>query len=97
MFEKVNFAFYSGELGRTAIPDEEAFNQYALKNLQFVKGLADDGLIVEREDDGIDKAVCMMIEEDYAAGGETRAVIMERDRYNGDPPAASLSYAKLEI
>lgn len=70
MFENVNFAFYSGELGRTAIPDEETFNQYALKNRQFVKNLVDDGLIVEREDGGIDKAVCMMIEEDFEAGGD---------------------------
>ena len=70
MFENVNFAFYSGELGRTAIPDEETFNQYALKNRQFVKNLVDDGLLIEREDGGIDKAVCMMIEEDFEAGGD---------------------------
>ena len=77
MFENVNFAFYSGELGRTAIPDEETFNQYALKNRQFVKNLVDDGLIVEREDGGIDKAVCMMIEEDFIVGGDDRATTSE--------------------
>lgn len=77
MFENVNFAFYSGELGRTAIPDEETFNQYVLKNRQFVKTLVDDGLIVEREDGGIDKAVCMMIEEDFIVGGDDRATTAE--------------------
>lgn len=77
MFENVNFAFYSGELGRTAIPDEETFNQYALKNRQFVKNLVDDGLLIEREDGGIDKAVCMMIEEDFIVGGDDRATTSE--------------------
>ena len=77
MFENVNFAFYSGAFGRTAIPDEETFNQYALKNRQFVKTLVDDGLIVEREDGGIDKAVCMMIEEDFIAGGDDCQITAE--------------------
>ena len=77
MFEKTTYAFYSGAFGRTAIPDEETFNQYALKNCQFVKGLADDGLIVEREYNGIDKAVCMMIEEDFTAGGDERETTSE--------------------
>lgn len=77
MFEKVNFAFYSGAFGRTAIPDEETFNQYALKNRQFVKTLVDDGLLIEREDGGIDKAVCMMIEEDFIVGGDDRATTSE--------------------
>lgn len=77
MFENVNYAFYSTEMGRAEIPDEAAFKRYALKNRQFVKALADDGLIVEREAHGIDKAVCMMIEEDYAAGGDDRTTNSE--------------------
>lgn len=77
MFENVNFAFYSGAFGRTAIPDEETFNQYALKNCQFVKTLVDDGLLIEREDGGIDKAVCMMIEEDFIAGGDDCQITAE--------------------
>ena len=77
MFENVNFAFYSGDMARTAIADEQSFNQYALKNCQFVKGLADDGLIVEREYNGIDKAVCMMIEEDFIAGGDDCQITAE--------------------
>ena len=77
MFEKTTYAFYSGAFGRTAIPDEETFNQYALKNRQFVKTLVDDGLIIEREDGGIDKAVCMMIEEDFIAGDDDCQITAE--------------------
>lgn len=77
MFENVNFAFYSGDMARTVIADEQSFNQYTLKNKAFVKGLVEDGLIVEREEYGIDKAVCMMIEEDYLSGGDDRATTSE--------------------
>lgn len=68
-FDKVTYDFYSDELGRAVIPSAAEFNTYRLKNVLFVKGLYDDGLIVERETDGIVKAICMMIEIDYQAGG----------------------------
>ena len=65
MFENVNYDFYKTTLGRSAIPDEAAFNEYAAENKLFIKRLITDGVIVEREKDGIDSAVCMMIETDY--------------------------------
>jgi len=67
MFENVNYTFYSDTLGRADVPTEAEFNKYKLENLLFVKRLLGDGLIVEREERGIDSAVCMMIEVDYNA------------------------------
>ena len=67
MFENVNYTFYSNTLGRSDVPTEADFNKYALENKLFVKRLFGDGLIVEREERGIDSAVCMMIEIDYKA------------------------------
>ena len=67
MFENVNYTFYSDTLGRSDVPTEADFNKYALENKLFVKRLLGDGLIVEREENGIDSAVCMMIEIDYKA------------------------------
>ncbi|MGP1430920.1 hypothetical protein [Treponema sp.] len=76
-FDKVTYDFYSDALGRAGIPSEAEFNTYRLKNVLFVKGLYDDGLIVEREPDGIIKAACMMIEIDYQAGGNDTVVTSE--------------------
>ena len=56
---------------KPAIPDEAAFNEYAAENKLFIKQLITDGVIVEREKDGIDSAVCMMIETDYNEALET--------------------------
>ncbi|WP_315602330.1 hypothetical protein [Treponema socranskii] len=67
MFENVNYTFYSDTLGRADVPTEAEFNKYKLENLLFIKRLLGDGLIVEREENGIDSAVCMMIEVDYKA------------------------------
>ena len=67
MFENVNYTFYSDTLGRSDVPTETDFNKYKLENLLFVKRLLGDGLIVEREERGVDSAVCMMIEIDYKA------------------------------
>ena len=67
MFENVNYTFYSDTLGRSDVPTERDFNKYKLENLLFVKRLLVDGFIVEREENGIDSAVCMMIEIDYKA------------------------------
>ena len=65
------------ELGRAVIPTADEFNTYRLKNVLLVKGLYDDGLIVERETDGIVKAACMMIEIDYQAGGNDTVTTSE--------------------
>ena len=70
MLENVNYDFYKTTLGRSAVPDEAAFNEYAAENKLFIKRLITDGVIVEREKDGIDSAVCMMIETDYNAALE---------------------------
>ena len=67
LFENVNYTFYSDTLGRADVPTEADFNKYKLENLLFVKRLLGDGLIAEREERGIDSAVCMMIEIDYKA------------------------------
>ena len=70
LFDKVTYDFYVHTLGRAVIPTEADFNTYCLKNILFVKGLYDEGLIVEREADGIAKAICMMIEAEYQTGGD---------------------------
>ena len=70
MFENVNYNFYTTTLGRSAVPNEAVFNEYAAENKLFVKRLITDGAIVEREENGIDSAVCMMIETDYNAALE---------------------------
>ena len=70
MFENVNYNFYKTTLGRSVVPDEASFNGYAIENKLFVKQLINDGLIVEREKNGIDSAVCMMIEIDYITAQE---------------------------
>ena len=75
--DNVTYDFYSNALGRAVIPSETEFNEYRLNNVQFVKGLFDDGLIVEREADGIIKAACMMIEIDYQAGGSDTVTTSE--------------------
>ena len=68
MFENVNYIFYSDTLGRSAVPSEADFNCFALENKLFVKQLITDGVIIgEVEEHGVDKAVCMMCEEDYIA------------------------------
>ena len=70
MFENVNYDFYKTNLGRSAIPDEASFNEYIIENKLFVKRLIDDDILIEREKNGIDNAVCMMIEVDYIESWE---------------------------
>lgn len=67
MFENVSYNFYSDTLGRSVIPDEETFRKYELENRLYMKRLVDDNLVEEKEENGIDSAVCMMIEVDYQA------------------------------
>ena len=67
MFENVNYNFYSDTLGRSVIPTETDFEKYALEEKLFIKSLVDDGIITgERIENGIDTAICMMIEIDYS-------------------------------
>ena len=65
MFENVNYTFYSDTLGRSAVPTESDFDRYADDNKMFMKLLVSDGIVTEREEDGIDIAVCRMIEIDW--------------------------------
>lgn len=65
MFENVNYTYYSDTLGRSAVPTEADFNRYADDNKLFMKGLINDGIVSEREENGVDIAVCRMIEIDY--------------------------------
>ena len=65
MFENVNYTFYSDTLGRSAVPTESDFDRYADDNKMFMKRLVSDGIVTEREENGIDTAVCRMIEIDW--------------------------------
>lgn len=66
-FGNVSYDFYSDSLGRSAVPDEASFEELALAEKLYVDGLYRDGLIAEREENGIDSAVCLMVEEEYKA------------------------------
>ena len=70
MFENVNYTYYSDTLGRSAVPTESDFNNYADDNKMFMKQLVNDGIVTEREENGLDIAVCRMIEIDYQAAQE---------------------------
>lgn len=65
LFDNVTYEYYTETLGRHEVPDADAFNKYKLENVMYLKGLYNDGLIIEREPGGIDAACCMMIEESY--------------------------------
>ncbi|MCM1218941.1 MAG: hypothetical protein NC548_31045 [Lachnospiraceae bacterium] len=65
LFDNATYKFYSDTLGRSEVPDEATFDKYALEERLYVKSLLDDGLISERGENGVDSAVCMMVEEDY--------------------------------
>nr|DAF85289.1 MAG TPA: head-tail connector protein [Siphoviridae sp. ct8aS59] len=70
MFENVNYTYYSETLGRSAVPSEADFNNYADDNKMFMKWLVNDGIVTEREENGLDIAVCRMIEIDYLTAQE---------------------------
>lgn len=66
MFEKVTYEFYTDTMKRSTVPDEASFEALKeqmelrfLKVAQFVTG--------EVVENGIDKTVCMWIEEGYKA------------------------------
>lgn len=77
MFENVNYTYYSETLGRSAVPTEADFNRYAADNKLYMKGLLNDGIVSEREENGIDSAVCRMIEIDYLTEQEATGAAAE--------------------
>lgn len=77
MFENVNYTYYSETLGRSAGPSEADFNNYADDNKMFMKRLVNDGIVTEREENGLDIAVCRMIEIDYLTAQETSGAAAE--------------------
>lgn len=77
MFENVNYTYYSETIGRSAVPTEADFNRYADDNRLFMKGLINDGIVTEREENGIDNAVCRMIEIDYLTEQEASGAAAE--------------------
>ncbi len=77
MFGNVNYTYYSETLGRSAVPTETDFNRYADDNRLFMKGLINDGIVTEREENGIDIAVCRMIEIDWLTAQETSGAAAE--------------------
>lgn len=62
-FGKVTYTQYSSVLGRAIVPDETTFNSLKLLNIQLMKSWLP--YVEEKETDGIDNAVCMMIETEY--------------------------------
>lgn len=77
MFENVNYTYYSETLGRSAVPSEADFNNYADDNKMFMKRLVNDGIVTEREENGLDIAVCRMIEIDYLTAQEASGAAAE--------------------
>lgn len=77
MFENVNYTYYSETLGRSAVPTKADFNNYADDNKMFVKQLVNDGIVTEREENGLDIAVCRMIEIDYLTEQEASGAATE--------------------
>lgn len=77
MFENVNYNFYTTTLGRSAVPTEADFSNYADDNKMFMKRLVADGIVTEREENGLDIAVCRMIEIDYLTAQEASGAAAE--------------------
>lgn len=63
LFDNVTYTYYSSTLGRALIPNSDVFNSFKLENVQLMKTWLP--YVEEREENGIDSAVCMMIETDY--------------------------------
>lgn len=77
MFGNANYTFYSETLGRSAVPTEAEFNLYADDNRMFLKQLVNDGIVTEREENGLDIAVCRMVEIDYLTAQEASGAAAE--------------------
>lgn len=79
-FDNVTYTYYSDVLGRAIIPNADEFNALKLTNVQLMKTWLP--YVTEREANGIDSAVCMMIETEYTDnqilnGSDSRAVASE--------------------
>ena len=94
MFGNVNYTYYSDTLGRSAVPTEADFNRYADDNRLFMKGLINDGIVKEREENGLNIAVCRMIEIDYLTAQEASGVAAES---GGNVASESISAAEKKI
>lgn len=89
LFENVTYDFYSDVLGRAIIPDAETFEKLKLLNVQKMKCLLP--YLEEREENGIDSAVCMMMEIDYrnetassgAGGSSASGSVISSESVNG--------------
>lgn len=77
MFDNANYTFYSETLGRSAVPTEAEFNLYADDNKMFLKRLVEDGIVTEREENGLDIAVCRMVEIDFITAQEASGAAAE--------------------
>lgn len=101
LFDNVTYTYYTETLGRQEVPNADAFNKYKTENVLYIKSLINDGLIIEREPDGIDAACCMCIEADYnaaeIAAGNTALIGSESIggySYSSDNKAANLQAEK---
>lgn len=65
--DKATYGFYWQELGRSIIPDNKAFQLHLLANRLYLEKLIEDGLVVEKKENGFVSALCMMVEVDYEA------------------------------
>ena len=65
MFENVNYTYYSSTLGRSVIPSSVEFEKYTLEAKAYMLPLLP--FLGEREENGIDKTVCMLVEVCYSA------------------------------
>src|SRR5574344_2325640 len=88
MFENVTYNFYTNTLGRSAVPTEADFNLFADDDKMVMKKLLLDGVVSEREENGVDIAVCRMIEIDYlteqeASGAATESGSVASESING--------------
>src|SRR5574344_852746 len=77
MFENVTYNFYTNTLGRSAVPTEADFNLFADDDKMVMKKLLLDGVVSEREENGVDIAVCRMIEIDYLTEQEASGAAAE--------------------
>lgn len=84
MFENVTYEFYTQSLKRDVIGDEKTFEKYALLNKVYVKTLLLDGMLIEKEEGAVDRAVCMMAEIDYLT-----ALACGKEKLSDDSPVAS--------
>lgn len=62
-FTQVTFEYYQETLGKSVIPNETEFNKYKLENIQLMKSWLP--YVLERSENGVVSATCLMIEVDY--------------------------------